>query len=92
MAKFFIEIPHGEDKVDCLKAIKILEEWGSHFITRAEYGCFDGDHTARMFIEVDNREEAINVIPRAYRNNAKVVMVRRFSVEKIDEWLSQSDK
>jgi hypothetical protein len=89
MPKFFIEIPHGEDKVDCLKAIKILQESGSHFLTNAEYGCIDGDHTARLFIEVEKKLDAKNVVPPAYRRDAKVVEMKRFSVEKVNEMLKR---
>ena len=89
MPKFFIEIPHEEDKVACLKAIRILQQSGSHFITNAEYGCLDGDHTARLFIEVDKKEYALNIIPPPYREGAKVVEMRRFSVEKVNEMLQR---
>jgi len=89
MPKFFIEIPHGEDKVDCLKAIRILQESGSHFLTNAEYGCIDNDHTARLFIEVDKKEDAVNIVPAGYRRDAKVVETRRFLPEKVKKSLEQ---
>lgn len=87
MPKFYIEIPHEEEKVACLRAIKVLQETGSHFLTNAEYGCLDGDHTARIFVEVEKKKDALMIVPRSYRPKAKVVELSRFSPEKIDRML-----
>lgn len=91
MSKFYIEIPHEEEKVACLRAIKVLQETGSHFLTNAEYGCLDGDHTARLFVEVDNKQDALMIVPRAYRGKARVIKINRFSPQKIDELLKLHD-
>jgi len=87
MPRFYIEIPHAKEKMACLKAIKVLQETGSHFLTNAEYGCMDGDHTARIFVEVDNKQDALTIVPRAYRQSARVVALNRFSPQQIDELL-----
>jgi hypothetical protein len=87
MPRFYIEIPHEEEKLSCLRAIKVLQETGSHFLTNAEYGCLDGDHTARIFVEVDNKQDALTIVPRAYRRKARVVKINRFSEQQIDELL-----
>ncbi len=87
MPRFYIEIPHEPDKTSCLKAIKVLKETGSHFLTNAEYGCLDGDHSARLIVELDKKEEALMVIPRAYRENARVIMLTCFDLEKVDRAL-----
>lgn len=87
MPRFYIEIPHEADKVSCLKAIKVLMETGSHFLTNAEYGCLDGDHTARLIVELDKKEEALMVVPPAYRENAKVIKLSTFDLEKVDRAL-----
>ena len=87
MPKFYIEIPHEEEKVACLRAIKVLQETGSHFITNAAYGCTDGDHTARLIIELDSKKDALMVVPRAYRDQARVIELNSFSVEEIKRLL-----
>ena len=75
MPRFYIEIPHEPEKVSCLRAIKVLQETGSHFLTHADYGCKDGDHTARIVVEVDSKNEAQMIVPSAYRSKAKVVQL-----------------
>jgi len=87
MSRFYIEIPHEAEKVACLRAIKVLQKTGSHLLTHADYGCTDGDHTARIVVEVDDRDEALMIVPSAYRATAKVVQMSSFSVEEIDELL-----
>ncbi len=87
MPRFYIEIPHEEEKTACLRAIKVLHETGSHFLTHADYGCKDGDHMARIIVEVDSKNEAQMIVPRAYRMKAKVVQLNSFSAEEIDELL-----
>ena len=87
MPRFYIEIPHEAEKVACLRAVKVLQETGSHFLTNADYGCKDGDHTARIVVELDSKKEALMIVPSAYRPKAKVVQLNSFSVEEIDELL-----
>lgn len=89
MPKFYIEIPHEEEKIACLRAVKILQESGSHFLTHADYGCYDGDHNARIFVELDSKEEALMMIPPAYRDKAKIVKLNSFSIEEVNNLLKE---
>jgi hypothetical protein len=88
MARFFIEVPHEAEKVACARAVEIFLKTGSHFLTNADWGCLDGDHKAWIIVDVENREEARCILPPAYRSQAKVVSLNRFSIEEIDEILS----
>jgi len=85
MPKFHIEVPHEADAARCKQAIKIFLESGSHFLTHAEWGCLDGDHKAWIIAEVDSREEARGILPPAYRSQAKIVQITRFTVADIAE-------
>jgi hypothetical protein len=87
MSRFFIEIPHEEEKSACLRAVKVLQDTGSHFLTHADYGCMDGVHKAWIIVEVDSKNEAHMIVPRAYRDKAKIVKLNQFSVEEIDKLL-----
>jgi hypothetical protein len=88
MARFFIEVPHEAEKVACARAVEIFLKTGSHFLTNADWGCLDGDHKAWIIVDVENREEARYILPPAYRSQAKVVSLNRFSLKEIDEILS----
>ena len=85
MEKFLIEVPHGEDKASCLRAIQVFLRSGSHFVTHAEWGCMDGDHKAWMIVEVEDKKSALRILPTAYRRNAKITKLHRFTREEIGE-------
>ncbi|MHA2218684.1 MAG: hypothetical protein ACXACY_22395 [Candidatus Hodarchaeales archaeon] len=85
MAKFLIEVPHEAKKIECARTIQIFLKTGSHFLTNAEWGCLDGDHKAWIIVELENKEEARNILPPAYRSNAKIVTLSKFTMEEIDE-------
>jgi hypothetical protein len=87
MAKFFIEVPHEAEKGACLRAIQILLQTGSHYLTNAEFGCYDGEHKGWVIIEVDSKEEARGILPPVYRSQAKIVNISKFKLEEVDEML-----
>jgi hypothetical protein len=89
MAKFLIEVPHEAEKVACLRAIQILLQTGSHYLTNAEFGCVDGVHKAWITVDVDSKEEARCILPPLYRSQATIVCLKRFKLEKVDEMLRQ---
>jgi len=79
MAKFLIEVPHGADKKACYQAIEIFLKTGSHFLTHADWGCLDGDHKAWIIAEVDTKEDAMYIVPPAFRSRAKIVKLTTFN-------------
>jgi hypothetical protein len=88
MPKFLVEVPHKADQVECLKAIKILLERGSHFLTHAEFGCMDDEHYAWLIVDVDSHEEARNIVPPVYREQTRVVKLCNFTLEQVNEMMS----
>jgi hypothetical protein len=89
MARFLIEVPHEAKTKECAQAVKILLDSGSHYLTNAEFGCLDGEHTAWIIVEVDTREEALLVVPAIFRPRAKIVKLNKFSLQEIDRILEQ---
>jgi hypothetical protein len=89
MGKFLIEVPHEEEVLACARVVEIFLKTGSHFVTHAEWGCRDGEHKAWIIIDVDSKEEARRVLPPAFRSQAKIVSLNRFSMEEIDNILGE---
>ncbi|HDS07005.1 MAG TPA: hypothetical protein ENO05_05200 [Bacteroides sp.] len=85
MQKFLIEVPHDEDVISCIQAVQIFLTSGSHFLRNADWGCRDGDHKAWLVVEVNSKEEARKILPPAYRADAKIVGLNKFTVAEIDE-------
>ena len=89
MGKFLIEVPHEEEVLACARVVEIFLKTGSHFVTHADWGCRDGEHKAWILVEVDNKEEARRILPPLFRSQAKIVSLNKFSMEEIDDILSE---
>jgi hypothetical protein len=90
MARYLIEVPHKAEKVACAQAIKIFMSTGSHFLSNADWGCMDGEHKAWIILnDVESKEEARSILPSAYRSQAKIMTLSKFTMEEVDEILLQ---
>jgi hypothetical protein len=84
MKKYLIEVPHGDDKNSCVQAIQVFQQTGSHFLTHAQWGCIDGEHKAWILLDTDTKEEALNIVPPAYRSIAKIIELSSFAEDILD--------
>ena len=87
MPKYLIEVPHSADKIECLRTIQIFLSTGSHFLSNADWGCSDGEHKAWFIIETNNKSEALQIVPPAYRRNTKITVLSRFNLKEVEEQL-----
>jgi hypothetical protein len=92
MDRFLIEVPHEAEKIACARAVEILLKTGSHFLSHADWGCNDGVHKAWVTVEAENKEQAKNMLPTSYRNEATIVKLNKFSIEEIEEILSHHQR
>ena len=92
MEKFLIEVPHAAEEVACARVVEVFLKTGSHWVTHADWGCRDGDHKAWITVEVENKEEARYIVPPAFRSQAKIVQLNKFTMEEIDEILRDHRK
>jgi hypothetical protein len=89
MARFLIEVPHEGDFLACAKVVQIFLSTGSHLLSHADWGCMDGNHSAWIIVDTDRREDALQVVPPAFRDQAKVVALNKFTMEQIDTLMKQ---
>ena len=85
MPKFFIEVTHESTKKACEEAIRVFLNSGSHFMTNADWGCMDGEHKAWFILNIDSKEEALNIIPPTFRRHAKITALTKFSLDNMDK-------
>jgi len=85
MPKYLIEVPHEPTKEACEKAVKVFLATGSHFLTNADWGCEDGEHMAWFFLEIEDKEHAREIVPPAYRPQAKITQLNKFSMDELDK-------
>ena len=84
MAKFLIEVPHPEETVACARVVDVFLKTGSHYLTGADWGCKDGVHKSWMLVDVDGKEDALRIVPPAFRADARVIQLNSFSMQEID--------
>ena len=58
---------------------------GAHYLTNAEWGCMDGEHTAWIIVEAESDAEARLMVPPVIRDTALLVKLNRFTPEQIME-------
>ena len=87
MAKFLIEVPHPEETVACARVVDVFLKTGSHYLTGADWGCKDGVHKSWMLVDVDGKEDALRIVPPAFRAQAKIIELNTFSMKEIDDIL-----
>jgi hypothetical protein len=61
---------------------------GSHFLTHADWGCLDGEHKAWFFVDVDSKEDALQIVPSYYRRNTKIMKLSRFDLREVENMLN----
>ena len=84
MPRFLIEVPHENNKQACNQAIQAFRKTGSHFLANADWGCLDGVHKAWITIELDSKQEAINILPPWFRDKATVTTLQKFAFGTLD--------
>jgi hypothetical protein len=89
MARFLIEVPHEGDMMACAKVVQVFLSAGSHLLTHSDWGCMDGNHSAWMIVDVETKENALQLIPPVFRSQAKVVGLNKFTLEQIDSLMKQ---
>ncbi len=85
MEKFLIEVPHEETESECINAVRIFYQTGSHFLTNAEWGCEDGEHKAWLLVDVENKDQARQILPSAFRSKAKIIRIKKFTRQEMEE-------
>ena len=83
MERYLIEVPHEPDFQACVQAVHVFLMTGSHLLTHADWGCMDGDHCAWFIAEVDSKDEARHLVPPAFRADARVIGLNKFSMEQL---------
>ena len=84
MPRFLIELPHDSETRACARFVKLIMTSGSHFLTHADWGCQEGQHTGWIIVEVDSKEEARSILPPPFRPQARIVALNHFTLEQMD--------
>jgi hypothetical protein len=87
MQRFLVEVPHPAEKVACARVVQVFLATGSHFLSQADWGCLDGNHSAWFIAEANSKEEARAIVPPPYRADAKITGLSKFTMDEINDIL-----
>ena len=82
---------HEASTVACARVVDVFLKSGSHYLSRADWGCRDGDHKSWMIVDVDSKDEARRILPPAFRTIAKIVQLNYFTVDEIEDILREHE-
>ncbi len=85
MQRYLIELSHDDAHSTCVRMLWAFDQIGSHFLTRADWGCRDGVHKGWLTVDVESRDDALAMIPPPFRSEARVVQLNQFTRDEIEE-------
>lgn len=90
MRRYLIELTHGDDHAECVRALAATERHGGHFATNVEWGCKSGVHTGWLIVELDNHHQGMQMIPPEFREDeCRIVALNKFTRKEILSWVAE---
>ena len=83
VSDFFVQIPHTKEQ--CMQAMDEMKSKGDELLSKFEYGCASGDHTAYGFLKGKSVESVKSMLPAAEMANARVVKVQKLTTADIEK-------
>ena len=83
MSVYFVQAPHTPEQ--CLGTLTDLKTKGDQYLSKFEFGCMSGDHTAYAFLEGKSEEDVKMMLPKDMQALAKVEKVDKFTPEQIEK-------
>ena len=83
MPQYLVQLTHEDEHIACVRALETIERQGSHLLTHLNWGCKDGIHSGWLIGEFASHDEAMQIVPPQFREEARIVEVEQFSKDQI---------
>lgn len=80
---YFVLTTHTPEQ--CLKTLDDMKGKGDAFLSKFEFGCMSGDHTAYAFLEGKSEEDVRQMLPKDVQATAKIQKVDKFTPDQIEK-------
>ena len=80
---YLVQIPHTPEQ--CVATLTDIKSKGDPFLSKFEWGCMSGDHTAYAFLEGKSEADVRQMLPKDTQANAKVQKVDKFTADHIEK-------
>src|SRR5665647_1224738 len=74
---FLVRIPHTPEQ--CLKMMDDMKGKGDDLLSKFEFGCMDGDHTAYAFLDGTSEDNVRKMLPVSEQQAAKITKVSKMT-------------
>lgn len=80
---YFVQASHTPEQ--CLNTLTEIKSKGDPFLSKFQFGCMSGDHTAYAFLEGKSEEDVRQMLPKESQANAKIQKVDKFTSDQIEK-------
>lgn len=92
MDRYLIAVDHTPEAAACMHMMEMFMEVGSHYLTNADWGCEDDQHTAWVILDAEDEAHARLAVPPVARKDARIVKLRKYTTEQIREMKTQYER
>ena len=80
-SEYLVVSPHTSE--ECMDVLDEVVALGSDILSRYDWGCMSGDHSAYIRVQANSEAEALKVVPKSVRAKARAVKLVKFTPEQI---------
>jgi hypothetical protein len=80
---FLVQVPHTKEQ--CMNMMSDMKGKGDAFLSKFQFGCMSGDHTAYAFLEGASEESIRQMLPPDEQKAAKIEKVDKFTAAQIEK-------
>jgi hypothetical protein len=80
---YYVMTTHTPEQ--CLKTLDDMKGKGDAFLSKFEFGCMSGDHTAYAFLTAKSEEDVRQMLPKDAQATAKIQKVDKFTPDQIEK-------
>ncbi len=78
---YYVQITHTPSQ--CLNMLNDMKTKGDSFLSKFEFGCMSGDHTAYGFLQGKSGSDVRMMLPKEEQTTAKIQKVDRLTADQI---------
>jgi hypothetical protein len=79
---YLVQLKHTPEQ--CMATLNDIKGKGDAFLSKFEWGCMSGDHTAYAFLEGKSEADVKTLLPKDVQATAKILKVDKFTADQIE--------
>jgi hypothetical protein len=80
---YFVQSSHTPEQ--CVTTLTDMKSKGDPFLSKFQFGCMSGDHTAYAFLEGKSEADVRASLPKDLQASAKIEKVDKFTSDQIEK-------